>query len=98
MFERMSQVISDTGAGFVYSDSVGHQRIDYQRGSIRDNFDFGAVVAVSVKAVAGLTETRWGGLYELRLRISEKSRIVRIPEPLYSASQLDSRPTGQKQF
>ena len=44
MFERMAYVIRDSGAGWVYSDSVGHPRIDYQRGSIRDNFDFGAVI------------------------------------------------------
>lgn len=98
MFERMKQVIRDSGAGWVYSDSVGHPRIDYQRGSIRDNFDFGPVVAVPVGAISGLTETRWGGLYDLRLRISEKYPIVRIPESLYASSVLDSRPTGQKQF
>src|SRR5207249_2476680 len=86
------------GAGWVYSDSIGHPRIDYQRGSIRDNFDFGAVVAVPVRAVAELTESRWGGLYDLRLRISEKLPIVRIPEPLYAASVQDSRPSGEKQF
>jgi hypothetical protein len=98
MFDAMSRVIADTGAGWVYSDSVGHPRIDYQRGSIRDNFDFGAVVAVPVKAVANLTESRWGGLYDLRLRISEKYPIVRIPEPLYAAAVSDSRPSGEKQF
>ena len=44
MFDRMAQVIRETGAGWVYSDAVGHPRIDYQRGSIRDGFDFGPVV------------------------------------------------------
>jgi hypothetical protein len=98
MFERMAQVIHDSGAGLVYSDSVDHPRIDYQLGSIRDNFDFGPVVAVPRDAVSKLTETRWGGLYDLRLRISEKRPIVRIPEPLYTASATDTRPSGQKQF
>jgi Glycosyl transferase family 2 len=98
MFERMSQVMRETGAGWVYSDSVGHQRIDYRPGSIRDNFDFGPVIAVRVKAIAGLSESRWGGLYDLRLRISEKGSIVRIPEPLYAASVSDSRRSGEKQF
>jgi glycosyltransferase involved in cell wall biosynthesis len=37
-------------------------------------------------------------LYDLRLRLSEKHAIVRIPEPLYSASMSDARPTGEKQF
>jgi GT2 family glycosyltransferase len=98
MFERMMQVMRDTGAGWVYSDSTGHPRIDYQRGSIRDNFDFGAVVAIQTKAVSDLTEYRWGGLYDLRLRVSEKHPIVRVPEPLYAASVADTRTSGQKQF
>jgi hypothetical protein len=101
MFDRMAQVIRETGAGWVYSDAVGHPRVDYQRGSIRDGFDFGPVLGVSVQAArqAGIDSTwRWGALYDLRLRISEKHDIVRIPEPLYSASMIDARPTGEKQF
>ena len=50
MFDRMAQVIRETGAGWVYADAAGHPRIDYQRGSIRDGFDFGPVVGVSVQA------------------------------------------------
>ena len=101
MFDRMADVIRETGAGWVYADAVGHPRIDYQRGSIRDGFDFGPVVAVSVQAArqSGIDSTwKLGALYDLRLRISEKHPIVRIPEPLYTASTLDARPTGQKQF
>lgn len=101
MFDRMSQVMRDSGAGLVYSDAVGHPRIDYQLGSIRDNFDFGPVIAVSVAVAreAGLDRsTKFAGLYDLRLRISERRPIVRIPEPLYSASVADARPTGEKQF
>src|SRR5262249_35257450 len=89
MFERMAQVMHATDAGWVYSDSIGHPRIDCQRGAIRDNFDFGAVIAVRVKAIPDLMLSRWGGLYDLRLRISEKHPIVRIPEPLYAASVSD---------
>jgi hypothetical protein len=101
MFDRMAQVIRETGGGWVYADAVGHPRIDYQSGSIRDSFDFGPVVGVSVQAArqSGIDNTwKWGGLYDLRLRISEKHAIVRIPEPLYSASMIDARPTDQKQF
>ncbi len=101
MFDRMTDVIRGTGAGWVYADAVGHPRIDYQRGSIRDGFDFGPVVALSVQAAreSGIDSTwKWGALYDLRLRISEKHPLVRIPEPLYTASTVDTRPTGQKQF
>lgn len=98
MFDRMTQVMHERGAGLVYSDAVGHARVDYQLGSIRDNFDFGAVVAVREDAFQRSENYRWGALYDLRLRLSEKWPIVRIPEPLYSASVADVRPTGQKQF
>jgi hypothetical protein len=98
MLDRMTEVIRDAGAGLVYSDAVGQARIDYQPGSIRDNFDFGAVVAIREELFQRSENYRWGRLYDLRLRISEKWPIVRIPEPLYSASIADVRPTGQKQF
>jgi hypothetical protein len=94
----MIQVMRDTGAGWVYSDSSGHPRINYQPGSIRDNFDFGAVVAVRGEVFEKGTEAHWSSLYDLRLRISGKFPVVRIPEPLYSSSVADARPTGQKQF
>ena len=101
MFERMTEVMRETGAGWAYADAVGHPHIDYQRGSIRDSFDFGPLIGVSVQAARQAAPGggwKWGGLYDLRLRISEKHPIVRIPEPLYSASAMDTRPTGQKQF
>jgi hypothetical protein len=101
MIQRMSHVLRETAAGWVYSDAVGHPRIDYQLGSIRDTFDFGPVVAVSVKAareeqIGG--EYRWGALYDLRLRISERHPIVRIPEALYAVSSSDARSSGEEQF
>ena len=78
MFESFARAIKD-GAGLAYSDSENHPRIDYQSGSIRDNFDFGPVIAISVPAARKVWEggtTRWAGLYDLRLRLSEKFPIV----------------------
>jgi Glycosyl transferase family 2 len=101
MFDRMTEVMRETGAGWVYADTAGHPRIDYQSGSIRDGFDFGPVVGVSVRAARQSkfdSAWKWGGLYDLRLRISENHTIIRIPEPLYCASMADARPTGQRQF
>ncbi|MBV8772338.1 MAG: glycosyltransferase family 2 protein [Deltaproteobacteria bacterium] len=101
MFDRMAQVMRETGAGWVYADAISHPRIEYQCGSIRDTFDFGPVVGLSVQAARECgTESawKWGGLYDLRLRISEKHAVVRIPEPLYNASLIDARTTGQRQF
>jgi Glycosyl transferase family 2 len=101
MCERMAQTLQDSGAGLVYADAVDHPRIDYQLGSIRDNFDFGPVAAIAVpaaRAVGSSGEWRWGGLYDLRLRLSEKHPIVHLREPLYSASAADTRASGVKQF
>ena len=100
MFQRLSEAVAGS-AGLVFSDSEGHPRIDYQLGSIRDNFDFGPVIAINRQAARQVWQggtTRWAGLYDLRLRLSEKFSITRIPEPLYKASVVDTRTSGEKQF
>jgi Glycosyl transferase family 2 len=100
MFERLNQAIASS-AGLAYADSEGHPRIDYQSGSIRDNFDFGPVIAINRQAARHVWQggaTRWAGLYDLRLRLSEKFAISHISEPLYAASTADTRSSGEKQF
>jgi hypothetical protein len=100
MFERLSRAIK-AGAGLAYSDSENHPRIDYRPGSIRDNFDFGPVIAIGVSAARKVWEggtTRWAGLYDLRLRLSEEFPISHIASPLYRSSVLDTRTSGEKQF
>ena len=91
LFARMAEVVEQARAGIVFSDAVSQPRIDYQPGSIRDDFDFGPVIGISVPAAraalarAGATDgLRWGGLYDLRLKIAERDPIMRIPEPLYA--------------
>ncbi|MBO0726057.1 MAG: glycosyltransferase family 2 protein [Blastocatellia bacterium] len=112
--ERFVQVADDAGAAFVYSDFrqqngaevVDHPLIDYQLGSIRDNFDFGSVILLSRKGVeralrdhGGIAPgIRWGGLYDLRLKLSINSAIFRIPEPLYTRVAADLRSSGEKLF
>jgi hypothetical protein len=99
--ERMAQVMTETGAGWVYADSFEHQRIDYQLGSIRDSFNFGPLIGISAPAARraqAASGWKWGGLYDLRLGISEAKPLMRIPEPLYSESMIDTRRTGEKQF
>jgi hypothetical protein len=112
--ERFVQVADDTGAAFVYSDFrqqsgaevADHPLIDYQLGAIRDNFDFGSAVLLSRKEVVkalrdhgGISaEIRWGGLYDLRLKLSINSTIFRIPEPLYTRVASDLRASGEKIF
>jgi hypothetical protein len=101
MLGRMAAVMRETGCGLVYTDSGHHPRIDYQKGSIRDGFDFGPVIGLSVAAArqSGIGgHWNWGGLYDLRLRISEKYPIVRIPEPLYTAPMANGNAAGQDRF
>ncbi len=103
--ERMAGVLREWGAGLVYADGVGSQRIDYQPGSIRDDFDFGPVIALSVPRSLAAADgggtgdgLRWGALYDLRLKLSLEHPIVRVPEPLYAARDPDSRASGEKIF
>ena len=112
--ERFLQVAEATGSGFIYSDfrdDTGdglsdHPLIDYQSGSIRDSFDFGSVIFIAKRAArealsrhGAIDESlRWGGLYDLRLKLSLESKPLRIPEPLYARTPRDLRKTGDKQF
>jgi Glycosyl transferase family 2 len=113
--ERFVQLANDTGAAWLYSDfrevnesgaTSDHPLIDYQLGSIRDNFDFGSVLLISrAAASAALTkhgaipgDLQWGGLYDLRLKLSIDHEILRVPEPLYTRSVLDARASGEKIF
>jgi hypothetical protein len=112
--ERVLQVAADTEAAYIYSDfrdDTGeslsdHPLIDYQTGSIRDGFDFGSVIFIAKRATAtalrrhGAIDERlqWGGLYDLRLKLSIDSKPLRIPEPLYTRIPRDLRKTGDKQF
>jgi Glycosyl transferase family 2 len=112
--ERLLQIAKETGAGLLYSDFleqndnqiVAHPLIDYQPGSIRDNFDFGSLLLLSRRAANFALEKhgevrndlKWGGLYSLRLKLSIDSQIMRIPEPLYTRTALDLRASGEKVF
>ncbi|MDX2043223.1 MAG: glycosyltransferase family 2 protein [Acidobacteriota bacterium] len=112
--ERFVQVADDTSAGLLYSDLrqrdgdevTDHPLIDYQLGSIRDTFDFGSVMLLSRRAVdvalhlhGQVAESvQWGGLYDLRLKLSIESQLLRISEPLYTRGVIDARASGEKIF
>jgi hypothetical protein len=112
--ERLLAVADDTRAGLIYSDFrddygtqvSDHPLIDYQQGSIRDSFDFGSMLLISKRAAdttllnhGTVDERLWyGGLYDLRLKLSIDSAVLRIPEPLYTRIPADRRATGEKQF
>ena len=109
--DRMIQVSEDTEAGMVYSGYFekkdnklsGHPVIDYQEGSLRDDFNFGSVIlyqaAAFKEACSNMKENyKFAGLYDLRLKVSQVHRVVHIPEMLYTEIETDLRKTGEKQF
>lgn len=108
--ERMLSVARDTGAGIIYSDYYEiagtlkpHPLIDYQPGSIRDDFDFGPVILIdSNEFKNGIneipSEPEFSALYSIRLSVSRRKPVFRIPEYLYSAQVVDPRKSGEKQF
>ncbi len=108
--ERMLAVAENSSAGIVYSDyyeitshTAPHPLIDYQLGSVRDDFDFGSVILINsdaFKKAVKKTEADlyYAGFYSLRLSISQERMILRIPEFLYSAEELDTRKSGERQF
>ena len=101
--ERMLRVADDSGAAMVYADREGHPAIDYQLGSVRDDFDFGSLWLVRSQLVcewAQKTDSDWqfGGLYDLRLYLSRQGELLHMNERLYSEDETDLRASGEKQF
>ncbi len=109
--ERFYNISEAIEAGMVYSDyyevkdeeRTQHPVIDYQKGSLRDDFNFGSVLfynATAIKEAASRmnAEYDFAGLYDLRLKVSENYPLFRIPEMLYTKIETDLRKSGQKQF
>ena len=108
---RFFQVAKDTNSGLVYSNYRAMKDgavenipvIDYQEGSLRDDFNFGSVLfynASVVKEAAKEVRTSYqhAGLYALRLAAAAQSEFMRIPELLYTEEELDTRKSGEKIF
>lgn len=110
--ERMLGVAERTASGLVYSDyhdlagdrRLAHPVIEYQPGSLRDDFNFGSVLcfdAKALKAAAAATRSpryEFAGLYSLILALSRRHPITRIAESLYGKAEQDVRKSGEKQF
>lgn len=110
--ERMQEYASAMGAGMVYSDYIKRAGadaiipaplIDIQSGSLRDDFDFGAIVLVTRAGIQAYLDWKGeefsaAGFYQMRLAIQRSLPIVRIPQPLYTIDETDFRKSGQRQF
>ncbi len=119
--ERMLRAAHDTGAVMVYSDyyeekagkTERHPVIDYQRGSLRDDFEFGSVIMVRTDLLKEFANTpliasptpstpstdyKYAALYALRLFLSTCGEIFHLNEFLYTEQEKDLRKSGEKQF
>lgn len=83
---------------------VNHPVIDYQPGSVRDDFDFGPLILLNAADVLAASEDLTdeselldGGWYALRLRVTMGKMIAMIPEYLYTAEKIDLRTSGKQQ-
>lgn len=110
--ERLAAIADDTAAGMVYSDYYEmkdgvrtlYPVTDYQVGSLRDDFNFGPVQMyrslLMREALLGVKEEYlFAGLYDMRLKVSERSELVHVNEYLYSVERSgDGRRSGEKIF
>ncbi len=110
--ERLHAVTEQTGAGIVFSDyydmkdghRTAHPVIEYQQGSLRDDFNFGSVVLLegktlkrALREIAG-QKYSFAGWYALRLALSRLAPVLRVGEYLYSKVESDVRRSGEKLF
>ena len=106
--ERMLQVIENTAAAMVYADYVEikngkttpHPVIDYQAGSLRDDFNFGPAQLFRSEVLQSFDEEnfQYAGFYALHLHASRLGEIIHIPELLFTQTETDLRKSGEKQF
>ena len=110
--ERMLRVASDSNAAMVYADRLEerngkterHPVIDYQLGSLRDDFDFGSLLLIKTSLMHKFATTdtereyQYAGLYALRLFLSREGALLHLNEYLYTEEEHDLRASGEKQF
>jgi len=111
--ERLIRAARSTGAATVYSDFYDdtgrgktlHPLIDYQTGSVRDDFNFGALALLNVSHIRDALKKhgptpplRHAALYDLRLKMSINHSIHRIPEPLYGVVSRRENHEGEVHF
>lgn len=113
--QRLLRAAEETDAAMVYGDYLAvkegeterHPVIDYQEGSLRDDFDFGQVVLIRAdllkdwaKEVAAddNRQFKFAAWYDLRLFLSRRGLLFHLNETLYTTVEEDTRKSGEKQF
>lgn len=111
--ERMCDYLSAPQCSIVYADHyktikgerTPHPVIDYQLGSVRDDFDFGSLLMFrtdylkrAINEIEAEKEYQHSALYALRLALSRYGELTHIREFLYTETEIDLRKSGEKQF
>jgi len=111
--QRLLELAESSQAGLLYSDYYDegnhgktlHPLNDYQPGSVRDDFDFGAMILFSTSSVrnalekyGAISDVQFAGLYDLRLKVSIDHAIYHLREPLYSMTRTDEPVGSEKIF
>ncbi len=109
--DRMIQTANNTGASLLYADHytmvqgqrTPHPVIDYQEGSIRDDFDFGQLLLVRTNLFQDFVKEQkadyaYAAVYAMRLYMQRHGELFHINEMLYTEEELDNRLSGEKQF
>lgn len=106
--KRFVSVADDTGASMVYANYYQVMNgqtsvvptIEYQMGSIRDDFNFGSLVLVRVDDVKEVVidSYQYATWYAIRLALSTIADFCHIDEVLYTEMEEDTRKSGEKQF
>jgi hypothetical protein len=111
--EKLLRKSESTEAGMVYSDfydrenfeKILHPLNDYQWGSVRDDFNFGAMILFSIHAIREtlrkytlIPNIKFGGLYDLRLKVLIHQSVYHIKEPLYTVIETTEPQNYEKIF
>ena len=117
--ERMMLVAGDMNAAMVYADRYElkansqepnakiverHPVIDYQDGSLRDDFDFGSLLLIRTSLLHKYATSdrdadyKYAGFYDFRLFLSREGLLFHLNEFLYTEEERDLRASGEKQF
>ena len=110
---RMLTIAEDSNALILYADhhialpqggNGDGALIDYQLGSVRDDFQMGSLLLIRTSALkdyiaqAKEVNYRFAALYDFRLYVSRTMLPVHADEFLYTEVEQDTRLSGQKQF
>jgi len=110
---RLLRIAENKRAGIVYSDFISregnnliqHPLINYQQGSIRDDFNFGHLLLFSYSAIKTVMQ-KYGSLpsdasvalYDLRLKVSIDYPVFHVPEFLYTVRKAKHIKSGNERL